>query len=244
MKWTKKQIENHIKAGQILGKIVSKVFDFIKNNKDCYEYDVQQFILKQFKQHKIKTDRSPIVAFRDNTQYVHYYPSQYSRKLKSESLIMIDLWGRLNKKSAPFADITLMGYHGKKIPAEVIRVFNVVKQARDKAVGYLKKCLKKGKMPTGFAVDKVARDFIKKEGYGDNFIHGLGHPLGFTAPHGTGVRLSPKFKKPLRKLVGYTIEPGVYLKNKFGIRSEIDFCIDNENRVVITTEVQKKIKMI
>lgn len=241
MKWTKEQVKEHIKAAEILEKIVKTAFDYIKKNSGAHEYDVQQFILKQFKKYKIKTDRPPIVAFRNNTQYVHYYLSQYSRKIKPESLIMIDLWGRINKKGAPFADITLMGYYGKKISAEVLKIFNIVKRARDRAVNYLKKCLKKGKMPTGFQVDMIARDYIKKAGFGDNFLHGLGHPLGFTVPHGSGIRLSPKFKKPLSKMVGYTIEPGVYLKNKFGARSEIDFYVDERNRVVITTGVQREI---
>lgn len=244
MKWTNEQVKEHIKAAEILEKIVKAVFNYIKKNSGAYEYDVQQFILKQFKKYKIKTDRPPIVAFRQNTSFVHYYPSQYSKKIKPESLIMIDLWGRLRKRGAPFADITLMGYYGKKIPAEVIKVFNVVKQARDKAVGYLKENLKKGKMPTGFEIDAIVRDYIKKAGYGDNFLHGLGHPLGFTAPHGVGVRLSPKFKKPLKKLVGYTIEPGIYLKNKFGIRSEIDFYVDEKMKMIITTVVQREILKI
>jgi Xaa-Pro aminopeptidase len=42
-------------------------------------------------------------------------------------------------------------------------------------------------------------------------------------------------------MVGYTIEPGIYLKNKFGVRSEIDFYINEKNRVVITTKVQREI---
>jgi Xaa-Pro aminopeptidase len=241
MKWSNKQIKEHIKAAKVLEKTAKEAFDYIKNSGDAHEYDAAQFILKQFKKYKIKIDRPPIVAFSENTQYVHYFPSQYSKKIKPESLIMIDLWGRINKKSAPFADITVMGYYGKKIPAEVLKIFNIVIKARDKAVRYLKKCLKQGKMPTGFEIDKIARDYIKKEGYGDNFLHGLGHPLGFTNPHGAGVRLSPKFKKPLLKMVGYTIEPGVYIKNKFGIRSEIDFYINEKNRVVITTKVQREI---
>ena len=219
MKWTKKQIKYHIEAAKILEKIIKETFDYIKNNRAIDEYEATRFILKKFKEYKIKIDRAPIVAFRENTQYVHYYPSQYSRKLKPASLIMIDLWGRIKENGAPFADITIMGYYGKKIPTEILKVFNIVKQARDKAVRYLKKSLKKGKMPTGFTVDKVVRDFIKKVGYGDNFLHGLGHPLGFTAPHGSGVRLSPKFKEPLKKMTGYTIKPGIYIKNKFGVRS-------------------------
>jgi Xaa-Pro aminopeptidase len=244
MKWTKKQIEYHVEAAKILEKIIKETFDYIKNNRAITEYETARFILKKFKEYKIKTNHPPIVAFLENTQYVHYYPSQYCLKIKPESLIMIDLGGRINKKGAAFADITVMGYCGKKIPDEILKVFNIVKNSRDKAVKYLKENLKKGKMPTGFEVDKVARDYIKDMGFGDNFLHGLGHPLGFTNPHGSGVRLSPKFKKPLKKMVGYTIEPGVYLKNKFGIRSEMDFYIDERNKVVITTKVQKEIKII
>lgn len=241
MKWTTKQIKYHIEAAKILEKIIKETFSFIKNNRATSEYEAARFILRKFKEYKIKIDHPPIVAFRENTQYVHYYPSQYCLKIKPESLVMIDLWGRVKKRGAPFADITVTGYLGKNIPAEITKVFNIVKNARDKAVKYLKENLKKGKMPTGFEADKVARDYIKEKGFGDNFLHGLGHPLGFTNPHGAGVRLSPKFKKPLKKMVGYTIEPGVYLKNKFGIRSEIDFYIDEKNKVVITTRIQREI---
>jgi len=240
MKLTYQQIKYHIEAVKILEKIIQEIFDYIKNNRVANEYETARFILRKFKEYKIKIDHPPIVAFRENTQYVHYYPSQYCLKIKPESLIMIDLWGRINKNGAPFADITVMGYFGKNIPTGFLKVFNIVKNARDKAVGYLKKELKKGKMPTGFQVDKAARDYIKEKGFGDNFLHGLGHPLGFTNPHGAGVRLSPKFKKPLSKMIGYTIEPGIYLKNKFGIRSEIDFYIDERNKVVITTKAQRE----
>ncbi len=244
MAWTKTQIKYHTEAAKILEKIIKETFDYIKNNRAITEYETARFILKKFKEYKIKTDHPPIVAFRENTQYVHYYPSQYCLKIKPESLIMIDLWGRVKKRGAPFADITVMGYLGKNISAEILKVFNIVINARDKAVKYLKENLKKCKMPTGFEVDKVARDYIKKLCFGDNFFHGLGHPLGFTNPHGAGVRLSQKFKKPLLKMIGHTIEPGIYLRNKFGIRSEIDFYIDEKNMVVITTKVQKEIYFI
>ncbi|MEK6887140.1 MAG: M24 family metallopeptidase, partial [Nanoarchaeota archaeon] len=53
-----------------------------------------------------------------------------------------------------------------------------------------------------------------------------------------------KNKTPLKINMLYTIEPGIYFKNKYGIRSEIDFYINNKRKVIITTKVQKKLIII
>lgn len=101
--------------------------------------------------------------------------------------------------------------------------------------------MQKKNIPTGKEIDKQVRDYLHKHKLADKFLHGTGHSLGFTYAHGNKTRISPRGKQRLPINVGYTIEPGVYLKNKFGVRSEIDFYIDNNYNLVITSAVQKKI---
>ena len=240
MSWNKNQINKHIKAAKLLNKIKDRTFKYIAENHSITEFKVCEYILQLYKKYRLKTTRHPIVAFRKNTSFIHYYPSQYSKKLKPESLIMIDIWARLKEKYSPFADITWMGYYGKKIPKEVLRIFKIVIGARDSAIQYVEDILKQKNTPATNKIDKIARDIIRKNGFEKNFLHTTGHSLGFVSPHG-GKRIGSKSKGILINNVAYTIEPGIYLKDKFGVRSEINFYINKDRQLIITTKVQNKI---
>jgi len=246
MKWTKQQIENHKKAARLVTKIKDETFLCIKNNKNISEFEVQEFVRGRFKNYSMKTDAwRPIISFRENTAHVHYYASEKkAKKLKPESLVLVDIWARLNKKGAPFADITWMGYYGKKIPSDIANKFSIVINARNKALNYVKGIVKKKMIPTGREIDSVARDHIDGTGFGKYFPHGTGHSLGFINDHGRGVNLNQKGRGKLSKMIGYTIEPGIYIKNKVGFRSEIDFYIDEKYKLFITTKMQKEIVML
>jgi len=246
MKWAKQQIDDHKKAAKILTKIKNEIFQYIKNNKNISEFEAQEFVRSRFKNYNLKTDTwRPIISFRENTAHVHYYASEKNaKKLKPESLILVDIWARLNKKSAPFADITWMGYYGKKVPVDIANKFSIVINARDKALNHIKSMIRKKMIPAGREIDSVARDHIKSVGFGKYFLHGTGHSLGFINDHGRGVNLNQKGKGKLSKNIGYTIEPGIYIKNKFGFRSEIDFYIDDKYKLVVTTKMQKKIVIL
>ncbi|KKQ13492.1 MAG: Peptidase M24 [Candidatus Moranbacteria bacterium GW2011_GWF2_36_839] len=161
--------------------------------------------------------------------------------MKNGNIIMLDIWAKLNQKGAPFADITWMAFRGKKIPQEIEKVFEIVINARNAGIKKIKNNLRKKKIILGSEVDNAVRDFIHRNGYGEKFIHGTGHLLGFFSPHGNRNRLRPNSHSSLHKNVAYTIEPGIYLKGKFGIRSEIDFYITDNFKLVLTTDLQKEI---
>lgn len=133
MAWTRRQILEHKEAVKRLYKIRNEVFARLVPG--VSEKDLQKFVLKQFKKYGLKTaPQTPIVAFRENTSFVHYYPTvKNSKKLKTNSLILLDIWARLNKKSAPFADVTFMAFYGKKVPgAQLNRHTAVVEAARER----------------------------------------------------------------------------------------------------------------
>ena len=137
--WTKQQIIQHKKAAQLLDKIVEDVFSYIKNDKKICEFEIQRFIVNRFKHYNLKTDTfTPIVSFGQNTAEVHYYDASKSKRAKAGTLVMIDVWARLNERGAPFADITWMAYRGGKMPTEMKKVFYIVLEARNKAINYLK----------------------------------------------------------------------------------------------------------
>jgi len=171
MIWNKEKIGKHLRAAEILNGIKEEAFDFIRIEKRVSEWDVQQFIHKKFKENKLWTDGPQIVAFGSNSGYVHYFPKKNSaKKLKKNTVILIDIWGRLKEKNSPFADITWMGFCGDKIPREMNKVVNIVFRARDASLNFVKSELKKGKMPVGKEVDNVARELISMKGYGKYFF--------------------------------------------------------------------------
>ncbi len=79
---------------------------------------------------------------------------------------------------------------------------------------------------TGFDVDKVCRDIIKAEGYGDFFGHGTGHGVGLEiheAPYA-----NTRYVEVLKENMTLTVEPGIYLPDKFGVRIEDTVLITSE----------------
>ncbi len=123
--WSQLKIKNHLLACELLDKIKDLAFEFIKNNLDITELEVEQFILKEIRKNKLTTCKKYpdlIVAFNEFASFPHYNPHENPKKLKENSLILIDIWGKLNEKNSPFSDITWMGYYGKEIPEEMQQV--------------------------------------------------------------------------------------------------------------------------
>ena len=243
--WTKKQAGQHLNAARLLIKIKDLTFGHIRENPGVSEHDVQKFIIRKYAECKLISDSyPPIVAFDANSATPEFYPTKKSaRIIKQGTFVLIDLWAKLDEKGAPFADITWVGYHGRRIPREIEKVFKTVIGSRDACLAYLKSQLSDGIVPRGSQAHKAAYDFLRKAGYERYIRHSTGHSLG-TAKRDHGPKpdwLYAKNDFPLNRTVGYTIEPGLYLNGRFGVRSEIDFYISKDNRLVVTTGLQKRI---
>ena len=241
--WTKQQVEHHKEAARLLIKIKDLTFEHIQKNKSISEYEVQQFIVEKFHTYNLKTDKyPPIVAFNKNSATPEFYPKKVSDRLYNNTFILVDLWARLNVENAPFADITWVAFYGKNVPPEIQKVFDIVTGVRDDVLLYIKNQLKDDRIPTGRDAALVAFEKIKNTGHEKNILHELGHSIGINQDHGPKPDwLYQKNRSKLHKNLAYTIEPGIYIADKFGVRSEIDFYISEENKVIVTTDVQKEI---
>jgi Xaa-Pro aminopeptidase len=96
--------------------------------------------------------------------------------------------------------------------AEQKKVYAIVQQAQASASAWVKEGRTCGE------VDLKARDAIKAAGYGDYFGHGLGHGVGMEVHEEP--RLGPKAPLSLKPGMAVTVEPGIYLPGKFGVRIE------------------------
>ncbi|MBI2888577.1 MAG: aminopeptidase P family protein [Candidatus Liptonbacteria bacterium] len=248
MRWTSEELRKHATAAKRLTAIKDRAFAYLAAHPRASEYKVEQFVQGEFKRNNLAAEKpfhTQIVGFNAHAAIPHYFPSKRgSARLTPNTLVLLDTWGRLKKPRSPYADITWIAYYGGKVPRQIQKVFGIVRKARDACLTHLRRKLTQGEMPTGAEMDGIARGIIAKAGYGKKFLHNTGHCIGFTSPHGKGMNLSRKFRRPLERNVGYTIEPGIYLKSKFGIRSEINFYITSQNKVIVTTLPQKRIVRI
>jgi Xaa-Pro aminopeptidase len=134
-----------------------------------------------------------------------------------------------------------MGYLGAKVPEKYAKIFNVVREARDKAVELIRTHIAKGKPLQGWQVDKAARAVIERAGYGKYFFHRTGHSIGEKV-HGNGANMDGLETHDARHLIARTcnsVEPGIYLP-EFGVRTEVNVYVD-EKEARVTGAVQTAI---
>ena len=90
-------------------------------------------------------------------------------------------------------------------------------------------------------VDAASRDIIKEAGYGNYYIHGTGHGVG-TEVH-EAPTLNPKSEEVLEEYMPVTVEPGIYIPDKFGVRIE-DLAIITEFGIINAVKSQKSLIII
>ena len=147
-----------------------------------------------------------IVAFGPNTAVPHHETG--NKRLKENMPVLMD-FGCIYKGYC--SDMTRTFYFGTPTP-EFIRAYSAVYRAHTEAYENIRAGMK------GSEADKIARDVLEKEGYGKYFTHSLGHGIGVNIHEYPWV--SPKSENVLEDGMIFSIEPGVYLDGKFGIRIE------------------------
>jgi Xaa-Pro aminopeptidase len=245
--WTKEQFLENQPVAYALNEIVNKAFEFIKkkilSTKITTEYEVQQFIMNEFKKRKFFTDDPPIVGVNENSANPHYTPTkELHKKIKKGDFVLIDLWAKQIKEDAVWADITWVGFVGNPVPDKYKNIFNVVAEARNAAFNLVDSRFKQGKDVRGFEVDTASRKVIEDAGYGKYFIHRTGHSIT-TDLHGSGAHIDNFETKDERLLLpstSFSLEPGIYLPGKFGVRTEIDVFITKNRKVMFTGKEKQK----
>ncbi|MBN4064875.1 M24 family metallopeptidase [Dehalococcoides mccartyi] len=250
-RWTPDQLQSHFYAVEALDNIVKQTFKYVGENIRwaLTEHDIAEHIRGRFDRAGLEFDEGPVVAFNEHSSDPHYDPQPAdSAVIRREGWLLIDLWGRKKTKSPDerniSADITWTAKLGEPANAKQQEVFNTVTSARDAAFELLETRVLEGDNPQGWELDRVARDVIEKAGYGDYFVHRLGHSLGYEA-HSNGVNLDDWETHDTRTVIngiGVTIEPGIYLP-EFGVRSEIDVYL-GEDGPEITGNRQTEIVQI
>ena len=160
---------------------------------------------------------SPIIAFGENSSKPHYHPSD--RQLQENDAVLIDIGVTLDHYHS---DMTRVFFFGETDP-KMEEIYAVVKEAQARALALCKPGVSMKEL------DLAARDYITEKGFGEAFVHSLGHGIGLEVHEAP--RVSSKGGDADMKLaagMAITVEPGVYLPGVGGVRIE--------DTVVITTD--------
>lgn len=208
------------KSCQIASKILTNCIKNFRNFKKFKsEQDVKDFLESQTKRHNCTFSFPPIVASGKNSAQPHY---SGAKKL-NKGFCVIDFGV---KYKGYCSDITRTIYLGKPSKKE-IDTYNKVLSVQLNCIKLIKKGVKTPK-PYNFAYKKL----------GKNFTHGLGHGIGVEIHEFPNI--VDRSRESFQPGMVFTIEPGLYLKNKFGIRIEDDFYIDKKGEIKQLTNLPKK----
>ena len=159
---------------------------------------------------------TPITAIDENSAKPHAFASE--KKLNSNSVILFDAGIKYNRYCSDRTRVAQVNSNisfskeQKFSSKKMQKIYDIVLKAHDEAI----KAIKIGVRAKD--IDKIARDVITKAGYEKEFVHSTGHGVGLDI-HELPI-ISKKDDKILEEGMVFTIEPGIYLPDEFGIRIE------------------------
>lgn len=163
-----------------------------------------------------------IVASGDHAALPHAQPRDH--QIARDVLVTID-WGALHEGYC--SDCTRTYATGEAISAQARGVYELVLSAEEQGVAAVRAGL------SGREVDAVAREVIEQAGHGEHFGHGLGHGVGMEVHEGP--RLSRTAGEALLQAGNVvTVEPGVYLPGRLGVRIEDLVVVTDDGHEVLT----------
>ena len=248
--WTPSELDGHRRAAKALAQIAQDALRWagaeVARGAEVREVALQQRVLDAITKAGFVTNEPPIAAFQQNAALPHYEPRPGSdRRLAAGEVLLLDLWAGPTL-GTPFADQTWMAFAGRNPDAEVRKVWDAVRGARDAAVALLKERWSAKRKVTGAEVDDAARAVIKGAGYGEFFVHRTGHSIDKDL-HGSGPHIDNYETNDDRELVtgiGFSIEPGIYMRGRFGMRSEINVYMSKEGPEVTPAEYQRDLLLV
>jgi Xaa-Pro aminopeptidase len=169
-----------------------------------------------------------IVASGPNSALPHAIPT--SRQIQASEPIIIDMGCKINGYCSDFTRTICLGPADSKMR----EVYNIVLNAQSAAISGIKTGI------SGAQSDKLARTVIEQAGYGNNFIHSLGHGIGL-AIHELPI-ISSTSTDMLSNGMVFTIEPGIYLPGWGGMRIE-DMITLTGNRPRVLTRSEKRLEI-
>ncbi len=210
------------KAGQIAGKALRKVQKYFQ--KGISESELAGLLDLEIKKQSSFNSFATIVAFGANGSRPHHKPGE--KKLRKNDCILIDFGAVYDGYCSDITRCFLVGRAFRNFKT----VYNVVLEAQNAAIN---------KVQDGVAVQTVedaAREIIKNADF-TPYGHGTGHGLGLNVHEQPIVSSRVKGKLKAGNII--TIEPGVYIPGKVGVRIEDDLLVTKNGCEILTEDIKK-----
>lgn len=218
---TEEEIEAYKIAFEATDKAVMAIREYIENNDNLSEYDISKRLREEFIKYGAKSlSFNSIVAINKNSALAHYAKNSKDVILNEGDLVLIDCGAYYESGLA--TDITRVFVKGT--PSELQRkVYTTVLKAFLNAF--------KSSLDTGFEIDKLAHSILDDKIDGFAFSHGLGHGIGINVHEAPpALNKSEIAQTKIQDNMTFTIEPGLYNPEHFGVRLE-NSCYKKDGKI-------------
>ncbi len=216
---SEEELENMRKAASIVGKGITAGIDIIKPG--VSEASIAFEIEKTIRQNEGESVPFCLVLSGINSAIPHGETSD--RKVMKQDVVLIDV-GAVYK--GYYADLTRTVFTGQATRKQR-EIYDIVFKAQEAAINAVKPRVKAEE------IDAAARKTIEKTGYGDYFTHRTGHGLGLEVHEEPYI--ARENKTVLQSGMTFTIEPGIYLDGKFGVRIEDNIVVSAKNAQLLSS---------
>lgn len=208
------------KAAEITEKALKATVEMIQPGVTEYEV-ASQLKIQGFLHGSGELPKEPIVSSGPRTASPHTKTSR--RVINAGDLVMIDTGASYERYACDLTRTFAVG----RIDDEFKKIYEIVRQANKAVINYSKPQV------SAEELDRVARDVIEAAGYGQFFIHRLGHGLGLEG-HEPPYMVKGN-KLVLKRGMTFTDEPGIYLPDKGGVRIEDDVVVTESGLEYLTS---------
>lgn len=219
------EIQKIEKAQRIAEKAFSELLNFIKAGKNEREIALKLDSL-MLENGAEALSFETIVLSGKNTSMPHGVPSD--KKVEQGDFVLMDFGAVYDGYHSDMTRTVCVGEPTDKQQ----KIYDIVLDAQKQCIDFAKAGI------SGSQLDKIARDIISNEGYGECFGHSLGHGVGLEIHEFPNA--SPNSDYGLLKNSVVTIEPGIYIEGEFGVRIE-DFVVLKENGCENLTKAPKEL---
>lgn len=210
--------------------ITSEAFKFLRNYLKTGQTELQIAAeIERFVRYQGAYDTAfnIIVTSGPNSCFPHATIS--NRKIRAGEPILIDIGVSINGYKSDLTRVFFLD----RIPITVRKVYDIIVSAQNKAFQTIRPFVQINE------IDSISRKYIEAQGFGSYFGHSLGHGIGLEVHEEPSI--SGKNTSLARPGMIFTIEPGIYLPGKFGIRLEDMVLVTEKGVKVLSGAIDKSI---
>jgi len=249
--WSAENVASHERAAEQIAAVgqdaLRRAGESVRSGKPLSEYELMEWIRERFAAANLFTDHGPNVSAGANAANPHYEPSASAARVigaTAGEVLLIDLWAK--EDGGVYADQTWMAVCGEP-SKEALEIWNAIRDARDAAIDLVTTRVAAGQPLRGADVDDAARRVIESRGFGEYFTHRTGHSIDPRDLHGSGPHLDNLESREERMIVpgvGFSIEPGIYIPGKIGMRTEVNVYVVPGKAVVTPKSYQRDLMIV